>query len=75
MNKNGTWLNGVKVDPQTITTEYTFTTNMFLMALNAVGTPGSFLLDGHVAAVCIVNATDPNETVEYRSSEMGKLIS
>lgn len=74
MNKNGFWLNGVERWAQTISTSYTFTINMFLMALNNNGTENNILTTGHVAAVCIVNATDDDDTIKLRSHAMRNII-
>jgi len=47
---------------------------LFLMALNNNGTAKNILTTGYVAAVCIVNATDSDDTVKLRSYAMRNII-
>lgn len=74
MNKNGFWLNGVEFSAQSISTSYAFTTNLFLMAINNLGSPGDYFNDGHIAAAAIVNATDTDSRIFQRSRAMMELI-
>lgn len=75
MNKAGFWLNGVKFSAQNITDDYTFTITVFLMAINEAGSAANIMSDGSVAAACIVNSTEHDNIVKYRSNELLKLIS
>ena len=72
MNKNGFWLDGVKLYTTDISTEYEFTLSMYLMALNNNSVAANILPNGYITAACIVNETETDAIVEQRSLAMLK---
>ena len=74
MNKNGFWFNGVELYGQSISTAYTFTLSMYLMALNNNSVAANILPNGYITAACIVNSTESDTIVQQRMTAMKRIV-